>query len=55
MPWQEIKPMEEDEGKEAPLDRFLATLARCLKGETDPTDAARREALAQSSLRALVA
>jgi hypothetical protein len=46
---------EEDEGNEAPLDRFLATLTRCLKGETEPTDAARREALARSSLRALVA
>ncbi|MEX1010156.1 MAG: hypothetical protein WEC72_02310 [Chthoniobacterales bacterium] len=46
---------EEDEGNEAPLDRFLATLGRCLKGEADTTDAARREALAQSSLRALVA
>ncbi|MBJ7259813.1 MAG: hypothetical protein JHD33_09770 [Chthoniobacterales bacterium] len=45
---------EKDEEKEAPLDRFLATLARCLNGETDPTDAARREALARSSLRALV-
>jgi len=46
---------EEEAGNEAPLDRFLGTLARCLKGETKPTDAARREALAQSSLRALVA
>jgi hypothetical protein len=46
---------EGDEGNEAPLDRFLGTLARCLQGETGPTDAARREALAQSSLRALVA
>jgi len=43
------------EGNEAPLDRFLGTLERCLKGEAEPTDAARREALAQSSLRALVA
>jgi hypothetical protein len=48
---------EEDEGKrpEAPLDRFLATLSRCLKGKTEAADAARREALARSSLRALVA
>jgi ribulose-5-phosphate 4-epimerase/fuculose-1-phosphate aldolase len=46
---------EEEAGSEAPLDRFLGTLARCLKGETKATDAARREALAQSSLRALVA
>jgi hypothetical protein len=46
---------EEDEGNEAPLDRFLGTLERCLKGKMDPTDAARREALACSSLRALVA
>ena len=46
---------EADGGPEAPLDRFLATLARCLKGETEPTDVARREALARSSLRALVA
>jgi len=46
---------EEDEGSEAPLDRFLGTLARCLRGETKATDAARRETLAQSSLRALVA
>jgi len=43
------------EGNEVPLDRFLGTLDRCLKGEAEPTDAARREALAQSSLRALVA
>jgi len=48
-------PAEEDDGTEAPLDRFLATLARCLKGVPDKTDTARREALAQSSLRALVA
>ncbi len=49
-------PAEEvDQGSEAPLDRFLGTLERCLKGEAEPTDAARREALAQSSLRALVA
>ena len=46
---------EEEAGSEAPLDRFLGTLARCLKGETKATDAARREALVQSSLRALVA
>jgi hypothetical protein len=46
---------EEHEGNEAPLDRFLGTLARCLKGEAGPTDAARSEALARSSLRALVA
>ncbi len=46
---------EEDEGSEAPLDRFLGTLERCLRGEAGATDAARREALAQSSLRALVA
>jgi hypothetical protein len=46
---------DEDEGSEAPLDRFLATLARCLKGEAKAADAGRREALAQSSLRALVA
>jgi len=46
---------DEDEGSEAPLDRFLATLTRCLKGEVKATDAGRREALAQSSLRALVA
>ncbi len=46
---------EEEAGSEAPLDRFLGTLARCLKGETKATDAAHREALAQSSLRALVA
>jgi ribulose-5-phosphate 4-epimerase/fuculose-1-phosphate aldolase len=46
---------EEEAGSEAPLDRFLGALARCLKGETKATDAARREALAQSSLRALVA
>jgi hypothetical protein len=44
-----------DEGPEAPLDRFLGTLARCLKGEVRPTDDARREALARSSLRSLVA
>jgi hypothetical protein len=47
-------PEEEDDGGEAPLDRFLATLNRCLKGQANGTDAARREALAQSSLRALV-
>jgi hypothetical protein len=46
---------EADEGREAPLDRFLGTLARCLKGEAGATDTSRREALAQSSLRALVA
>ena len=46
---------EADEGREAPLDRFLGTLARCLRSEAGATDAARREALAQSSLRALVA
>jgi hypothetical protein len=46
---------EKDEESEAPLDRFLGTLERCLKGKMDPTDAARREALARSSLRALVA
>jgi hypothetical protein len=46
---------DEIQGNEAPLDRFLGTLERCLKGEAEPTDAARREALAQSSLRALVA
>ena len=46
---------EEHEGSEAPLDCFLGTLARCLKGEAVPTDAARREELARSSLRALVA
>lgn len=45
---------EEEAGSEAPLDRFLGTLTRCLKGETKAADAARREALAQSSLRALV-
>ncbi len=45
---------DETEGSEAPLDRFLGTLERGLKGETGPTDAARREALARSSLRALV-
>ena len=55
MPWQEIKPMEEDEAKEAPLDRFLATPIRCLKGEHRTTDAARREALIRSSLRAPLA
>jgi hypothetical protein len=46
---------EEDKGSEAPLDRFLGTLERCLKGKMDPADAARREALARSSLRALAA
>jgi hypothetical protein len=46
---------DEIEGSEAPLDRFLGTLERGLKGEAEPTDTARREALAQSSLRALVA
>ena len=46
---------EDEAGNEAPLDCFLGTLARCLKGETKATDAARREALVQSSLRALVA
>lgn len=46
---------EEDAGSEAPLDHFLGALARCLKGETRATDAARRAALVQSSLRALVA
>jgi hypothetical protein len=46
---------EDEEGVEAPLDRFLGTLARCLKGEAKAADATRREALAQSSLRALVA
>jgi hypothetical protein len=46
---------EEEEGNESPLDRFLGTLARCLKGESAPTDAARKEALARSSLRSLVA
>jgi hypothetical protein len=45
---------EADEGSEAPLDRFLGTLERCLRSEAGATDAARREALAQSSLRALV-
>lgn len=45
----------EKEGGEAPLDRFLGTLARCLQGETRATDAARCAALARSSLRALVA
>jgi hypothetical protein len=46
---------EEDKGSEAPLDRFLGSLERSLKGKIDPADTARREALAQSSLRALVA
>ena len=46
---------EADEGSEAPLDRFLGTLERCLRSEAGATDSARREALAQSSLRALVA
>jgi hypothetical protein len=46
---------EADEDREAPLDRFLGTLERCLKNEAGATDAARREALAQSSLRALMA
>ena len=46
---------EADEGREAPLDRFLGTLARCLRSEAGATDTSRREALAQSSLRALVA
>jgi hypothetical protein len=46
---------EEHEGCEAPLDRFLGTLERCLQGKIDPADTARREALARSSLRALVA
>jgi hypothetical protein len=45
---------EADEGREAPLDRFLGTLARCLRSEAGATDTSRREALAQSSLRALV-
>jgi len=49
-------PAEENhQESEAPLDRFLGTLERGLKGEAEPTDAARREALARSSLRALVA
>jgi hypothetical protein len=48
-------PAEADDGREAPLDRFLATLERCLRGKSGKTDHARREALAQSSLRALVA
>lgn len=46
---------EADEDREAPLDRFLGTLERCLKNEAGAADAARREALAQSSLRALMA
>jgi hypothetical protein len=45
----------EEEESEAPLDRFLGTLERCLQGKMVPTDAARREALVQSSLRALMA
>ena len=48
-------PDEANDGREAPLDRFLATMERCLRGSAGKTDRARRESLAQSSLRALVA